>query len=91
MRVSCTERAPMLPLAVMSVRGMYVMPLMSLFVVPITMVMECGSGSGVPLHFECQIVPSSPSSTFAGTEFALAVSALVAVAVQPARDSGVCA
>src|SRR3954467_6274268 len=50
----------------------------------ISMVMECGSGAGVPSYWECHIVAASPSSTLLAGKPG---DASLAVAVQPVRGS----
>ena len=49
-----------------------------------SMVIECGSGTGVPSYRECQIVAAFPSTTLRAGN---AAEALLAVAVQPVRGS----
>src|SRR5688500_15061673 len=53
-----------------------------------SIVIEWGSGTAVPLHLLCEYVEALPSSTLAAPPFSAVGSAALAVTVQPVRGSG---
>jgi hypothetical protein len=81
------SKRPIRPLELL-VRGRY-FTAATVSVLCMSMAIEWGSGTAVPLHLLCQYVVELPSSTFAAAPFSLVVSWSLPVTVHPVRGRGV--